>query len=46
MEWEKYQPIGKLLEKYGATDSDGQVESSDDVQIREQRAKEWQANKK
>jgi ankyrin repeat protein len=45
MEWGKYHPIVKLLEKYGATDCDGQVESSDDLEICEQRAKDWQANK-
>ena len=41
LEWDKYHPIVKLLEKYGATDIDGQVESSDDLQICERRAREW-----
>ena len=45
MDWDKYHPIVKLLEKYGATDSDGRVESSDELEAREQRAKEWQVSK-
>jgi hypothetical protein len=40
MGWDKYNPIVKLLEQYGATDSDGRLESSDDLKVREQRAKE------
>jgi ankyrin repeat protein len=45
MDWNKYHPVVKLLERYGATDSDGRVESSADLKVREQRAKEWQASK-
>lgn len=46
MDWAKYHPIVKLLEEYGATDSDGRVESRNDLQICERRAKEWQANRR
>ena len=45
MDWDKYHPIVKLLEEFGATDSDGCVESSTDLNVSEQRAKEWQASK-
>jgi hypothetical protein len=45
MDWDKYHPIVKLLEGFGATDLDGHAESSDDLHAREQRAKEWQASK-
>jgi len=45
MDWDKYYPIVKLLEEYGATDVDGQVDVSDDVGAPERRAREWQASK-
>ena len=45
MGWDKYHPIVKLLEAYGATDDEGQVESRADVEGRERRAREWQASK-
>lgn len=45
MDWDKYHPIVKLLESFGATDCDGQVESDDDLRDREIRAREWQARK-
>src|SRR5215207_4371323 len=45
MDWDKYHPIVKLLEEFGAKDSGGCVESSDDLKVREERAKEWQASK-
>jgi hypothetical protein len=45
MDWDKYHPIVKLLGQYGATDTDGQVESLDELKACEQRAKEWQASK-
>jgi ankyrin repeat protein len=45
MDWEKFHPIVKLLEEYGATDSDGQVESDLDSKTVEIRACEWQARK-
>jgi hypothetical protein len=45
VDWNKYHPIVKLLEEFGATDSDGCVESSDDLKVCEERAKEWQASK-
>ena len=45
MDWDKYYPIVKLLEEFGATCSDGCVESSDDLKVCEERAKEWQATK-
>jgi hypothetical protein len=45
MDWDKYQPIVKLLEEFGATDIDGQADSCDDFEGREHRAREWQASK-
>ncbi len=45
MDWGTYHPIVKLIEKYGATDSDGSVESSEYLEACEQRAQEWQAGK-
>ena len=42
LDWEKYHPIVELLERFGATDSDGCVESSDELRVRKQRAKDWQ----
>ena len=45
MDWEKYHPIVKLLESFGATDCDGRVESDEDSNAREIRAREWQARK-
>jgi hypothetical protein len=45
MDWDKYHPIVKLLEEFGATDSDGCVESSEQLKVRESRAKEWQSSK-
>ena len=44
VDWDKYHPIVKLLEEYGATDVDGQVEVND-VGACERRAREWQASK-
>ena len=37
--------VRRLAEEFGATDSDGCVESSDDLKVCEERAKEWQASK-
>ena len=45
MDWDKYHPIVKLLEKFGATDDEGRVESNDDFEGLERRAREWQASK-
>ena len=45
MDWDKYHPIVKLLESFGATDCDGRLESDDDSKAREVRAREWQARK-
>ena len=45
MDWDKYHPIVKLLESFGATDCDGPVASDDDLRGREIRAREWQAQK-
>ena len=45
MDWDKYHPIVKLLEEFGATDVDGQADSYDDFEGRERRAREWQASK-
>jgi len=42
LDWDKYHPIVRLLEQNGATDSDGGVESSDELKVRKQHAKEWQ----
>lgn len=43
--WDRYHLIVKLLEEFGATDSDGHIESNDDQNACEQRAREWQAGK-
>jgi ankyrin repeat protein len=43
MDWDKYHPIVKLLEKFGAAHAAGQVESGSDFEGREKRAREWQA---
>jgi hypothetical protein len=40
MDWDKYHPIVKLLEEFGATDSCGFIEPSNDLKVREERAKE------
>ncbi len=45
MDWDKYHPIVKLLESFGATDCDGRVESDENSKAREIRAREWQAGK-
>ncbi|HEY9282774.1 MAG TPA: ankyrin repeat domain-containing protein [Pyrinomonadaceae bacterium] len=45
LDWDRYHPIVKLLEEYGATDVDGQADSRDDFEGREHRAGEWQASK-
>ena len=45
MDWDKYHPIVKLLEEYGATDADGRVESIGDLGVCERRAREWQVSK-
>lgn len=45
MDWDKYHPVVRLLEEFGATDVDGQVESSGDSEVCERRAREWQASK-
>jgi hypothetical protein len=45
LDWEKYDPIVKLLESFGATDSEGQVESKEDREVRMARAREYQARK-
>ncbi len=45
MDWDKYQPIVRLLEEFGATNVDGRVESKHDFEARERRAREWQSSK-
>ncbi len=45
MDWDKYHPAVGFLEEFGATDSDGRVESNEDLKVCEQRAREWQASK-
>ena len=45
LDWDKYDPIVKLLEAFGATDIEGQVESNSDATLVQVRAREWQARK-
>ena len=46
MDWDKYQPIAKLLVEFGATDSEERADfSEEDLKVAEQRAREWQATK-
>ena len=45
MDWDKYDPIVKLLEAFGATDFDGCIETEAEWKVRELRAREWQATK-
>jgi hypothetical protein len=45
MHWDKYHPIVRLLEEFGATDVDGRVESESDFGERERRAREWQSSR-
>jgi hypothetical protein len=40
MDWDKYHPIVRLLEEFGATDVGGRVESDSDFEARERRARE------
>ena len=43
MDWDQYHPIVKLLEAFGATNDDGEVEN--DSETIELRAREWQSSK-
>jgi hypothetical protein len=43
MDWDKYHPIVKLLEAFGATNDIGEVEK--DSKIVALRAREWQSRK-
>ena len=43
MDWDKYHPIVELLQKFGATDFNEQVDTSADFVEMEQRARQWQA---
>ena len=43
MDWDKYHPIVKLLEAYGATNDNG--EAQNDSKAVELRAREWQSRK-
>jgi ankyrin repeat protein len=43
LDWDKYHPIVKLLEAFGATNDNGEVEKDSDAV--ELRAKEWQSTK-
>lgn len=45
MDWEKYHAIVKLLESFGATYEDGQVESDDQVQKSKAEAKKRQSQR-
>jgi ankyrin repeat protein len=42
MDWDKYDPIVRLLERFGATDIDGEVHV-DNLDEIERRAKAWQS---
>jgi len=42
LDWDRYDPIVKLLESFGATDIEGQVESESSREIRRARAREYQ----
>jgi hypothetical protein len=44
-DWDKYDPIVKLLESFGATDFEGQVESESHAKLRESRAREYQSQR-
>lgn len=44
-DWEKYDPIVKLLEEFGATDEDDEVESTADREKSKVEAKTWQSRK-
>ncbi len=45
IDWDKYDPIVKLLELFGATDFERQVESESEANLAEARARQWQARK-
>ena len=45
MDWDKYDPIVKLLKAFGATDLEGRVDSESDSPVCEARARDWQAQK-
>jgi ankyrin repeat protein len=45
MDWEKYDAIVKLLEKFGATYENGQIDSNDLIEKSKAEAKKWQSQK-
>lgn len=45
MDWDKYHAIVELLEKFGATDENGEVDSSDLLDKTKVEAKNWQSQK-
>jgi ankyrin repeat protein len=45
LDWDRYDPIVKLLESFGATDYEGQVESESDRERCQARAREYQAKR-
>jgi len=45
MNWDQFQPMVKLLESFGATDTEGRVESVAEFQNREQVFKPFQARR-
>jgi hypothetical protein len=45
LDWDRYDPIVKLLESFGATDYEGQVESESDRERSQARAREYQAKR-
>jgi len=45
MDWDRYHAIVELLEKFGATDEDGKVDSSELLDKTKVEAKNWQSQK-
>ena len=45
MNWDQYDPIARLLQEFGATDAEGEVESIADAESIKRRAKRWQSSK-
>lgn len=44
--WEKYNPIVKLLEKFGAKDFEGRTDFTEEqLKVAEEKAKQWQKQK-
>ena len=43
MDWEKYHAIVEILERFGGTDEDGHIDSSDLIETTKAEAKRWQS---